>query len=106
MTYSKPIYFKQPDYAIKHSYVRYKQGYTEIPMGQYKGELLKDVPLDYIKWAIDNITDKMMVALFQTEIVRREKRVERDSKIEEDAQVIKNKKRRASRKYFKQLKRV
>lgn len=47
--------------------------YTKIDWGKYKGYYLKDVPDDYIVWAIQNIEDIGIATMFSIEYQRRHK---------------------------------
>jgi uncharacterized protein (DUF3820 family) len=43
-----------------------------LPWGKYKGYFLKDIPTDYLKWAVMNWSDKGIAEMFATELQRRE----------------------------------
>lgn len=45
--------------------------YTKINFGKHKGKFLKDVPDDYIVWAIKNIEDTGIATMFSIEYQRR-----------------------------------
>jgi len=45
--------------------------YTILGWGKHKGKYLKDVPDDYIKWAIKNIDDVGIATMFSVEYQRR-----------------------------------
>lgn len=45
--------------------------YTKMPWGKYKGVFLKDIPDEYIKWAIMNYTDQAMAWMLSIELQRR-----------------------------------
>ena len=45
--------------------------YTKMPFGKYKGRFIKDVPDDYIKWAVINVTDRASAEMFAIELQRR-----------------------------------
>lgn len=55
---------------MKEYYKEY--AYTKMPWGKYKGRFLKDVPDDYIKWAIMNWTDRGVAEMFKIELLRRD----------------------------------
>ena len=46
--------------------------YSKITFGKHKGVFLRDVPIDYIKWAVMNLTDQAQAAYFAEELIRRE----------------------------------
>jgi hypothetical protein len=46
--------------------------YTRMPWGKYKGYFLKDLPDDYIKWAVMNMDDQAMAYMFGIELQRRQ----------------------------------
>jgi uncharacterized protein (DUF3820 family) len=46
--------------------------YTKMPWGKYKGYFLKDIPLDYIKWAVMNLEDQALAHMFGIELQRRQ----------------------------------
>lgn len=45
--------------------------YTKINWGKHKGKFLKDVPDDYIVWAIKHIEDVGIATMFSVEYQRR-----------------------------------
>lgn len=45
--------------------------HTKMIWGKYKGYFIKDIPEDYLKWAIINFTDKGMAEMMATELQRR-----------------------------------
>ena len=47
--------------------------YTKMRFGKYKGIYIKDIPDDYIKWAILNIQDRCSAEMFKIELQRRDK---------------------------------
>jgi uncharacterized protein (DUF3820 family) len=49
--------------------------YTKIHWGKHKGKFLKDVPDDYIVWAIQNIEDTGIATMFGIEYCRRHKQI-------------------------------
>lgn len=49
--------------------------YTKMPFGKYKGRYLKDIPEDYIKWAVMNISDRASAEMFKIELLRRDKKL-------------------------------
>ncbi len=46
--------------------------YTKMSFGKYKGYFLKDIPLDYIRWAILNLEDQALAYMFGVELQRRQ----------------------------------
>jgi uncharacterized protein (DUF3820 family) len=44
---------------------------TKMPFGKYKGFFIKDIPEDYLKWAVMNLTDRGLATMFATELQRR-----------------------------------
>jgi len=55
---------------MKNWYNEY--AHTKMPFGKYKGYYLKDVPDDYIRWAVINITDRASAEMFAVELQRRQ----------------------------------
>lgn len=51
------------------TYTEYE--YTKIPFGKYKGKYLREVPIEYVKWATKNIEDRGTATMFATELQRR-----------------------------------
>lgn len=52
---------------------KYKQyEYTKMPWGKYRGYYVKDIPTDYVKWAVLNYTDRGMAEMMSLELQRRE----------------------------------
>ena len=45
--------------------------HTRMPFGKYRGYYLKDIPDDYISWAVMNITDRAQAEMFAIELQRR-----------------------------------
>jgi len=45
--------------------------HTRMPFGKFKGYYLKDIPDDYITWAVVNITDRAQAEMFAIELQRR-----------------------------------
>jgi hypothetical protein len=45
--------------------------HTRMPFGKFKGYYLKDIPDDYISWAVINITDRAQAEMFAIELQRR-----------------------------------
>lgn len=54
---------------MKNYYNEY--AYTKIPFGKHKGKFLKNVPDEYIKWAVMNLTDRASAEMFSVELQRR-----------------------------------
>lgn len=46
--------------------------YTKMPFGKYRGRFLKDVPIEYIRWAVMNIQDRASAEMFSFELQRRD----------------------------------
>tara|TARA_R110002126_G_scaffold75309_8_gene187848 strand:+ start:382 stop:567 length:186 start_codon:yes stop_codon:yes gene_type:complete len=42
-----------------------------MPFGKFKGYYIKDIPRDYIEWAVVNITDRASAEMFAIELQRR-----------------------------------
>ena len=49
----------------------YQYSHTKMPFGKYKGWFLKDIPDDYIKWAVKTISDRAQAEMFSFELQRR-----------------------------------
>lgn len=50
----------------------YKQNsYVKMPWGKYKGRYLKEIPDEYIRWAILKYQDQAMAQMFADEWARR-----------------------------------
>lgn len=45
--------------------------YTRMPFGKYRGRYLKNIPDEYIRWAVVNITDRATADMFSLELQRR-----------------------------------
>jgi uncharacterized protein (DUF3820 family) len=45
--------------------------YTRMPWGKYKGRFLREVPDDYIIWAVKNWSDEAAAHMFVVELARR-----------------------------------
>lgn len=45
--------------------------YTKMPWGKYKGFFIKDIPVDYLKWAVMNWSDRGIAEMFKIELLRR-----------------------------------
>lgn len=54
---------------MKEQYNEYM--YTKMPFGKHKGVFIKDIPTDYIKWAVLNIQDRALAFMFSIELQRR-----------------------------------
>jgi uncharacterized protein (DUF3820 family) len=52
-----------------NSYKEYE--YTKLTFGKYKGWFMKDIPVDYIIWAVSNIEDLARAEMFKVELLRR-----------------------------------
>lgn len=55
---------------MKEFYTEYM--HTRMPFGKHKGTFIKDIPIDYIKWATINIKDRASTEMFKIELLRRE----------------------------------
>ncbi len=42
-----------------------------MPWGKHKGKFLKDIPDDYLKWAVMNWSDREVAEMFKVELLRR-----------------------------------
>jgi uncharacterized protein (DUF3820 family) len=51
--------------------------HTKMIYGKYKGIFIKDIPTDYIKWAVMNIRDRGMATMFSVELQRREPKLKK-----------------------------
>jgi hypothetical protein len=54
---------------MKNTYQDY--AYTKMRFGKYKGWFIKDIPDDYIKWAVLNLQDRASAEMFSVELQRR-----------------------------------
>jgi hypothetical protein len=54
---------------MKSNYQEYTN--TKMTFGKYKGYFIKDVPEDYLKWAVMNIKDRGIATMLATELQRR-----------------------------------
>lgn len=54
---------------MKNFYNEY--AYTKVPFGKHKGKYLKNVPDEYVKWAVMNLTDRASAEMFSVELQRR-----------------------------------
>jgi hypothetical protein len=48
--------------------------FTKLKFGKYKGYFLKDIPNEYIEWAILNLKDRASAEMFSVEFQRRHKK--------------------------------
>lgn len=55
--------------------------YTKMPWGKYKGIYIKDIPFDYVKWAVLNYRDQAFAAWFAEELVYREPKFNKTKKV-------------------------
>jgi uncharacterized protein (DUF3820 family) len=60
---------------MKSNYQEYMT--SKMPFGKYKGFFVKDVPEDYLKWAVMNLKDPGMATMFATELQRRNPKLRR-----------------------------
>ena len=44
---------------------------TKMTFGKYKGYFMKDIPTDYLKWLILNVTDRGLCEMYAIELQRR-----------------------------------
>ena len=44
---------------------------ARLTFGKYKGYFIKDIPEDYLRWAVLNLTDQAMAEFLAQELVRR-----------------------------------
>lgn len=63
---------------MRNNYQEY--AYTKMPWGKYKGYFLKDLPTDYVKWAIQNYQDQGMAQMMAIELQRRDAKFRSGSK--------------------------
>lgn len=54
---------------MKNFYNEY--AYTKVPFGKYRGRFLKDIPDDYVKWALMNHFDRGICEMMAVEWQRR-----------------------------------
>jgi uncharacterized protein (DUF3820 family) len=54
---------------MKENYQEYML--TKLRGGKYKGYFVKDVPDDYLRWAVSNLTDAALATMFSVELQRR-----------------------------------
>lgn len=54
---------------MKEYYKEY--AYTRMPWGKHKGSYLKDIPDDYLKWAVSSWNDRGAAEMFKIELLRR-----------------------------------
>ena len=54
---------------MKECYTEY--AYTRMPWGKHKGLFLKDIPEDYLKWAVTSWSDRGVAEMFKIELLRR-----------------------------------
>jgi hypothetical protein len=54
--------------------IRKESQYTKIPFGKYKGYYIKDVPIGYLDWASDNLSDEGLRWMCKIERERRTKK--------------------------------
>lgn len=45
--------------------------YSKMIWGKYKGWFIKDIPTDYLKWAVMNMTDQAMATFLAEELAFR-----------------------------------
>jgi uncharacterized protein (DUF3820 family) len=51
--------------------LKYEFAYTKVPFGKYRNWFLKDVPDDYVKWALNNHIDRGICEMMAVEWQRR-----------------------------------
>ena len=54
---------------MKNWYNEY--AYTKMPFGKHKGKFIKNIPDEYIEWAINNLTDQATATMMAVEWQRR-----------------------------------
>jgi len=57
----------------------YQYSHTKMPFGKYRGWFLKDIPIEYIKWAVINIKDRASAEMFSFELQRREPKLRKSN---------------------------
>ena len=55
--------------------------HTKMPFGRYRGWYLKDIPDDYIKWAVLNISDRASADMFSIEYQRRHAKLRKSTSL-------------------------
>lgn len=60
---------------MRENYKEYE--YTKMPWGKHKGKFLRDIPNDYLKWAVMNWCDRGVAEMFKVELLRREPKLRR-----------------------------
>lgn len=70
--------FKQQVQGLSKMKPNYQE-YTNTKMiyGKYKGFFIKDIPEDYLKWAVMNLNDQGMATMFAVELQRRNPKLRR-----------------------------
>jgi uncharacterized protein (DUF3820 family) len=63
------INISNKEFIMKEYYKEY--AYTKMPWGKHKGKFLKDIPEDYLKWAVANWSDRGVAEMFKIELLRR-----------------------------------
>jgi len=54
---------------MKNYYNEY--AYTKMPFGKYKNRYLKDIPDEYVRWAVINLEDRATAEMMSVELQRR-----------------------------------
>lgn len=54
--------------------------YTKMPFGKFKGRYLKNIPDDYIRWAVVHLEDRACAEMMSVELQRRDPRLRRSPK--------------------------
>lgn len=67
-TPSKLTWSEIKEYNRKNTDIRY----SRVTFGKYRGYFLKEVPVDYVRWAVLNLTDSAQATYFAEELLRRE----------------------------------
>lgn len=65
---------------MKEYYKEY--AYTKMPWGKHKGIFLKDIPDNYLKWAIITWRDRGMTEMIRIELLRRVPSIRRLAKLQ------------------------
>lgn len=55
---------------MREQYTEYM--HTKMPFGKYKGVYIKDIPDEYLTWAVLKISDRASAEMFKIELLRRQ----------------------------------
>jgi uncharacterized protein (DUF3820 family) len=50
-----------------------------MPFGKYKGWFIKDIPDEYVKWAVLNLVDRGQAEMFAIELQRRQPKLRKSN---------------------------